>query len=186
MDKLRALIIAAMASASVFVSASEAPTSVDDLRIGLMVSNAKIDLDAEGASSSQDVHATLFFMEKDITPHISIHADYKHINNGCDSVCRDSTNLTQSLELSARFAQKPVEWFEIFERAGANYYSEKTYSSWHLAHSTKTKSGVGPSVAAGFAISPMEKIHVGLEYDVSFLQSSEKAAFTSLFISMTY
>lgn len=186
MDKLRTLILAVMASVSASAFASEAPTFVNDLRIGLMGSNVKVELDVSGVSASQDVHATVFFMEKDIAPHISIHADYKHINNGCDSVCRDSTNLTQSLELSARFAQKPVEWFEIFERAGANYYSEKTYSSWHLAHSSKTKSGVGPSVAVGFAISPMEKVHVGLEYDVSFLQSSEKAAFTSLFISMTY
>lgn len=190
MDKLRALILAAMTSASAFVSASEAPTFVDDLRIGLMVANTKIDLDldldVDGASSSQDVHATVFFMEKDIAPHLSIHADYKHINNGCDNVCGNSTKLTQSFELSARFAQKPVEWLEVFERVGANYYSEKAYSSWHLAHSSKTKSGVGPSVAAGFALSPMEKIHVGLEYNVSFLQSSEKATFTSLFISMTY
>lgn len=186
MEKLRVFIIAVMASASAFVSASDAPTFVDDLRIGLMASNAKIDLDREGTSPSQDVHATVFFIEKDIAPHISIHADYKHINNGCDSVCDDSTKLTQSFELSARYAQKPVEWFEVFERAGVNYYTEKTFSSWHLAHSSKAESSVSPTLAAGFAISPMEKIHVGLEYDVSFLQSSERAAFTSFFISMTY
>jgi hypothetical protein len=185
MDKLKSLIVVVMASASVFVSASEVPTFVDDLRVGLMVSNANIDRDADGVSSSQDVHATVFFMEKDIAPHISIHADYKHINNGCDSVCDDSSKLTQSLELSARFAQKPVEWFEIFERAGANYYTEKTYSSWHLAHSAKAKSGVSPTVAAGFAISPMEKIHLGVEYDLSFLASSEKLALTSIFVSVS-
>jgi hypothetical protein len=186
MEKLRAFIIVVMASASAFVSASEAPTFVDDLRIGLMASNAKIELDAGGVASSQDVHATVLFIEKEITPRVSIHADYKHINNGCDSVCDDSTKLTQSFELSARYAQKPMEWLEVFERGGANYYTEKTYSSWHLAHGSKAKSGVSPSLAAGIAISPLEKIQVGLEYDVAFLQSSERAAFTSLFISMTY
>ncbi|GGY74237.1 hypothetical protein GCM10011613_19500 [Cellvibrio zantedeschiae] len=184
MDKLKVLIITAMVSAS--ASAAEASTSVDDLRFGLMLSKTKVDLDIGGESASQDVNATVLFVEKHITPRIAVHVDYKHINNDCDEVCADSTNLTRSVELSARFSQKPAEWLEVFGRAGVNYYSEKSFSSWHLAHFSSTESGFGPVVAAGFAVSLEKNIQLGIEYDVSFLRSSEKAAFASLFISMNY
>lgn len=182
MDKFKVLAITLAVSSSTVSHAVHA----DGLRVGVMRSNVNLDLDAADASSSDNNLAFVFFMEKDISPRLAIHADYKHINNDCESVCADSTKFTQSVELSARFSQPLSDWLEVYERAGANYYSVKTYSSWHLAHSSKTESGVGPSVAAGFAVSPAEKIRVGLEYDVSFLKSSQKAAFTSIFISMIY
>ena len=183
MDKFKALAITLAVSSS---TVSHAAEFADGLRVGVMGSSLNLDLDAAGASPSDNNRAFVFFMEKDISPRLAIHADYKHINNDCENVCADSTNLTQSFELSARFSQQLSEQFEVYERAGANYYSEKTYSSWHLAHSSKTESGVGPSVAAGFAVLPAERVRVGLEYDVSFLKSSEKAAFASIFVSVTY